>query len=140
MECLNIWIYCWRIKCNPSFFFLLQLPPVQSKDSETRRPKLPSLLHSPTPHHHHLSGGLVSMGLSATVREQLRSKLQKVQLWSCDENLLFIDTFWNELCIFSFFLGASVLIPWHGAHCCSFLLIYRVNEDCLHLRRWASLD
>ena len=72
--------------------------PVQSKDSETVRAKLPSVLHSPTTHHHHLSAGLVrSMGLSATVREQLRSKLQKAQVrshyvWASDENL-FIDAF-----------------------------------------------
>ena len=89
MECLNSWICCWGIKCEVEesnvirlVFLPLQLPPVQSQDSETVRAKLPSVLHSPTSHHHHLSGGLGSMGLSATVRERLRSKLQKAQVRS----------------------------------------------------------
>jgi len=69
-----------------------QLPPLESKESENVTPKLdpvepldsfppPSSTH-PLPTVTTSQGGLGSMGLSATVRERLRSKLQKAQVRS----------------------------------------------------------
>ena len=88
MECLNSWIYCWGIKCEVEESNVIHLVFFPSSSllykarTQTVRAKLPSFLHSPTHHHHHLSRGLGSMGLSATVSERLRSKLQKAQVRS----------------------------------------------------------
>jgi len=132
-----------------------QLPPLESKESENVTPKLdPEPLDSfpPPSSTHPLStvttsqGGLGSMGLSATVRERLRSKFQKAQvrsqfLWTSLCGQATKASFWNVLCFFFFLvLGASRLTPWCWACCFSLLLFYRVNEGCLHLQRWASLD
>jgi len=103
-----------------------QLPPLESKESENVTPKLdpvepldsfppPSSTH-PLPTITTSQGGLGSMGLSATVRERLRSKLQKAQvrsqfLWTSLCGQATKTSFWNVLCFFVclFVLGASHL-------------------------------
>ena len=107
-----------------------------------------SLLHSPTPHCHHLSGGPWVNGsechCEGTAQKQTPKGTSEVTVSLNFSVLASNKTFFLKctlfFCLF-FFLGASRLTPWGGVCWFFFLLLfYRVNEGCLHLQRWASLD
>jgi len=72
--------------------------------------------YSPTPHHHHLSGGPwvneSECHCEGTAQKQTRKGISEVivslnlSVWASDEHILFVDIFYELFCYELFFSGS----------------------------------